>query len=499
MVHLIGMLPIRKVSPDRVALTSYYSKTFVSRSTKRVNNYALWIQNHITEMGLNSSTIAVTELHPAKVFDNHFKCPRLYSALAMAFTNFTLNFPNKKDPRFTDSYQLSFDHTQRKENFGEDVLKTFEVEGSVVIGKNNANSFMVMDKNNFLYSTKEGNLTELGTLEELLGIDTEKVKVPTDFAELKVMSKLVPVGIVLAYEIGLTNLLNQLKIKPREDFSTGRKARIDIATEFAIEFEDVTLIFDKSDQFALMLFGGFVDYQKSISQYSIHEFDKQGVYFNILESNGISVRYLREINLLFQMFVDPITKDLLVEMKEPTTFHGLLLRSCELLLSDDHPDEFDPAFMRIKGYERMAGAVYGEIVASVRAHNALSGKARQQIDFNPNSVWKTISQDRAVALVSDINPIQALKETEAVTYNGTGGRSAISMTRNARVYHRNDMGTISESTVDSSDVALNIYTSADPIFTSLRGMSNRYDSSKTGAASLLSTSALMSPCADMDD
>jgi len=248
-----------------------------------------------------------------------------------------------------------------------------------------------------------------------------------------------------------------------------------------------------------MILSGFNEYHKAIRNYGVYDFDKPGVYLNILETNGASARYLREIDLLYQMFVDPITKDLLIEMKEPTTFHGLLIRSCELLLTDQHPDELDPEFMRIKGYERMAGVVYNEIVRAIRGHNGRAGKDTKQIELNPYAVWMSLRQDPAVTIVNDINPIQNLKETEAVTYSGSGGRNSRSMTKSTRIYHKNDMGTMSESTVDSSDVAINTFTSADPQFTSLRGMSKRYEIGKTGATALLSTSALMAPCSDTDD
>jgi hypothetical protein len=99
----------------------------------------------------------------------------------------------------------------------------------------------------------------------------------------------------------------------------------------------------------------------------------------------------------------------------------------------------------------------------------------------------------------DINPIQNLKEKEAVTYNGVGGRNSRTMTKHTRAYHVNDMGTISGDTVDSSDVAINTYTSADPQFTSLRGISRRFDMEKMGATPLLSTSALISVGSDHDD
>lgn len=493
-----GDLPLRKINASIVALTSYYGKTFVSRSDKRVNDRGVWLRNNIMAMGLDNTNTVVTNMHPGEVFDNLFVCPRLYSTLAMGFRSFNLSpmqLPNV-EIKGRAEFELTFDHTQREKIFSPELIKEYEKNGSILVGKSaNGALVLVMDKDDTFYVGKDGRLMDIGTIDQLLGLDASRS--PVEFAELAVLGKDVPVGVVLAYELGLSPLMRLLKVQPRR-VPVGTRVNLD-EDEYSLVFADETLVFSKDDRLASMVLAGFNEYHRALRQFSVDEFDKHGVYLNVLEAGGLSVRYLRELDLMNQMFVDPITRDLLVEMKEPTDFRGLLMRSCELLLTDSHPDELDPAFQRIKGYERIAGAVYSNMVQTVRAHNGRAGKSRQPLDLNPFAVWKTLAQDPAVALVSDINPIQNLKEQEAVTYSGVGGRSSRSMTKHTRAYHKNDMGTISELTVDSSDVAINTYTSADPQFTSLRGMSRRYEIGKTGATALLSTSALISPGADRDD
>lgn len=491
----MGVLPIRKIGPDRVALTSYYGKSFVSRSSKKVNDYGQWLRQQVMVKGLSAEDTTITELQPADVFDNTFAAPKVYSTLAMGFRAFTLTPPASPGSNQRVRYQLSFDHTQRKALYGEEALRTYEKKGAIVMGKTPAGQFVVLDRVGTVYLGSQGQLLDVGSIEAFLGVDASKA--PVDFAELKVLGRSVPLGVVLGYELGLERLMKLLDVTPRR-VPAGQRTNLDQG-EYALVFSDETLVFSKDDHLASMVLAGFNEYHRAIRVFAVHEFDKPGVYLNILESQGPSARYLREIDRLYQLFVDPITRDLLVEMKEPTDFRGLLMRSCEMLLVDSHPDELDPAYMRIKGYERMAGAVYSELVRAVRAHSGRAGKSRAPIDLNPYAVWKTISQDPAIALVSDINPIENLKQMEAVTYSGVGGRGSRSMTKHTRAYHPNDMGTISESTVDSSDVAINTFTSADPQFTSLRGISKRYQIGKTGASALLSTSALISVGSDRDD
>ncbi len=480
-----GELPIAKTSPSKVALTSYYGKTFVTRSDKRVNDYSNWLQDQIMKKGIDNSDNSVINLYPADVFDNTLNTPRIYSTLAMKFKGFTSN-----------GFNFIFDYNSRTEIFTEEQIKNYETNGSVLIGYNSTDEVIFIDKNNAIYKTNgKSDPIPLGTIESFIGLSTQEA--PVDFSQVKIYGKNIPVGIILAYKYGLENLLTALKANSRR-VAAGQRLNLQ-EHEYSIAFSDETLILSKDDTLATMILAGFNEYHKAIKQYSILTFDKPNVYLNILESNGISARYLREIDLMDNLFVDPITKDLLVEMNEPTSFRGLLIRSSELLLNDHHLDALDMKQMRIKGYERFAGAVYAELINSIREHKSKSSKASSPIEMNPHSVWMRITSDPSINQVSDINPIENLKQQEAVTYSGVGGRMGRSMTKSSRAYHRNDMGVISEATSDSSDVAINTYTSADPQFRSLRGTTKDYIIGKTGPTALLSTSALLSVGSNNDD
>lgn len=363
-----------------------------------------------------------------------------------------------------------------------------------IIGTTKDNAILLVDTNEMIYKYINTQLTEVGTIESIIGLDP--FKAPVEHSEIKIFGKYIPVGVVLAYQLGLNNLINILRANPRR-VPTGQRVNLQ-DFEYQLVFSDETLIFNKDNKLATMLLSGFNEYHRSIKNYQAHTFDKAGVYLNIIQSTGITVKYLREIDLLDKLFIDPITKTLLESMNEPTTFKGLLFRSSELLLSERHPDLLDMQYMRIKGYERIAGAVYTEMVQSIRAQKSKTGRMNQKIDLHPYAVWQRITADPSNNMVVDINPLQNLKEIEAITFGGVGGRISRSMTKSTREYHENDKGIISESTVDSGDVAINTFSSANPIFNSLLGTVDTYNNS-TGNASLLSSSALLSVAATNDD
>lgn len=484
-------LPIRKIRPDTVALTSYYGKLFVARSSKRANNSMDWIARQLLSLGQSGESNLIKRVAPANVFDNSFKAPKIYSGLAQHFKSLNIG-----------DYNFNFDWTERKHfltNVSEDIVESqvAKIEGDKyrICGNTTKGDLLLVDYNDQFYILQMNKLVPIGDIYSICLLD--QTKAPVDFAEIKVFTRVIPVGILLAYMLGFTNLIKYLGEEPR--IFDVRK-RIDLKSdEYIIPFKDKKYVFSRKNVKASLILGGFNEYDRTLKNYYVESFDKPNVYLNVLESNGVNARFLREVELLDQLFVDPITRDILIEMHEPTTFKGLIVRSCEMLVNDMHPDSQDMRFMRIKGYERFAGAIYKELILSIREFKARNIRGKSQISLNPYAVWRNITQDSSAEMVKDINPIENLKQVEAVTYVGEGGRSKDAMTKASRAYHPNDFGTISEATVDSSDVGINTFLSANPLFSSLRGLTKQFDESQHGYASVLSTSALISPGADHDD
>ena len=475
-------LPIRKINSTRVALSSYYGKTFVLRSEKKSNNYALWLHNQISLKSFEIDS-GVTDLHPSDVFDSEFVAPKAYSSIAQYLKSFKYK-----------GFDLTFDHSERVNMFSKEDLSRYEKNGSLLFGISTNDKLLVLDRNSIVYEIESGQMQPKGSIEDFLSINT--LNAPIEYAEARIFSKNIPVGVVLGYKLGLSNLIEMLNPEMRR-VPVGQRLNLQ-AHEYPIVFSDETLVLSKDDTVATMILAGFQVFEKTTKNYSVHTFDKTGVYLKLLEQVNLSVRYLKEIDLLDEMFVDPITEGILKEMGEPISYRGLLVRSCEMLMTDYHRNPLDMQEMRIKGYERMAGAVYTEIVVALREHRSKPNKKLATIDLNPYAVWKRITQDPSVLQVNDLNPIQNLKEIEAVTYGGTGGRSSRAMVKNTRAYHVNDVGIISEATRDSSDVAISTSLVADPKFTSLRGFTKQTKLQDIKPTSLVSTTALLSIAGDQD-
>lgn len=472
-----GDYPIHKVKPDEVSLTSYYSKIFVRRAERRTFNYEEWLANEIRTRGIDPDDTSIVGMELGNVYARKYKGSRVYSALSKHFISFVSN-----------EWQFRFNYTEMNTFFGNDIPK-----GYTAIAKSSQTQALLLLNDNselFVYNPATKEQHEYGSIESVLRLNAAKA--PIDMAEVGLFGKNLPLGMLLAYQIGLGNLLETVKAKYRT-VKRGSQLKLN-DFEFAVRFEDESLIFDKRQKVVALLMSGFNRFHRDIKTYPRLTFDKKDVYGAVFDNNDISSRRLKECEILFPLWVDPMTKDILLERKMPTDLFSLFLEATKLLTNDEYPEPLE----RDKGYERFAGFVYQELIKSLRGYQSKPNSANAEVTINPYSVYMNILQDQTVSPSDDSNPYQALKDNEVIVYRGAGGRTSRSMTNDSRTFTERSMGVVSEATVDNGDVGTIAYTSADPNYTSLRGTTSELENLNE-TAKILSTSTLMAPAATKDD
>lgn len=485
----VGDIPIRKVNPTTVALTSYYNKTFIRRSELATDNYDRWINRSLVNLSMtkdpSNDKFIVENLQLGEKDLSEFHLPRAYSLLARQFDGFDYK-----------GYKFYFNYTNRLAYAEANKLEVEKLEGKnyVFCGHYRKNPLFVgKDESFYLYQDNE--FKPLGSITDI--VELELNKAPVEVANISIINKNVPVGLVLAFRKGLTNLLEELKV-PYESHQRGTRIKL-AKDEFTLVFMDEVLVFNRSNYEHMLILGGIRKYHRYIKNYSRWDFDRKDVYYRILEQAGLSTSYVREIDTLFSSWLDPITLDILKEMQAPLTFEGLIYKAIELLTTDWSPSEVDGHYMRYKGYERMAGQIYSTLTRTIKNFNARQGRGEQTISLNPYEIWSNITRDPTVAVVEDSNPVQNLREQEVVTFSGEGGRSNRTLVARTRVYHKNDLGVISEATVDSGSAGAIVYMSPDANLSNIRGMTKPYDPKADGATKILSTPALLSVGSENDD
>ena len=482
-------LPIRKVNPTTVKLTTYYGKLFVNKSERKVFNLEKYLITNLQSLMIDNKIINATY---GNVFDKSIDTHPIYSYISKRFNNFVYQQNNDT------SYRCSFKYKDRASffNMTEDTITKLEetINGTLF-------AVSMDDKTKCFISRTDGTVHFLSdTIIEPLLIESFfnfESPTPIEMTEIEIFSKTVPLVILLGYYIGLNNLCRLLGVKPRKLYR-GQTANL-TPNEYTIKFADETWIFDKNHYNATLILNGFNLYKRYITEYSVHQFDKPDVYTTILRDAGVSYRVEDEFKLMERLFIDDISKSLLQQLNEPTEFIPLLIRASELLTDMRSREEINMDDMIIAGYQRIAGHVYSELVRTVRDTNNKLAAARKRFEIPPYKILQAIQKDPSVVLVDDINPIHNLKEHENVTFTGEGGRGKRSMVAHTREYDPSDLGVISEATVDNANVGVTTFLTPNNTIDTVYGTSKRLDLNTAGSANIFSTPALLGPCSDTDD
>lgn len=476
-----GDLPFVKTKPFTVALTSYYGKNFIVRNQNNSTNWAKWIQKHLSLRGNNSEDNTVTDLTYGSSFTKGVTLPRQYTAIAENIGTFKAK-----------GITWYWNYGNIADNFTEaDISKVKKMDSNaVLVGKGSKLVYMNMDNDLFAVTAKGTDL--IGSLTTY--IDPDMGTGPSEYCELNIFNKRLPLVLALSYITGLDRMLKRVGI-PYTTVPAGART-VNDPSVYRMRFKDITYVVDVRDPSHSLLMNGFNAIRKSIRRHSVATFNKRHGYTSLLSNLGLTAYHLREVELMFDMFIDPITMELLKTHDLPTTVEGLLLKANTALLNDMVPEYEE---YRIKGYERMSGMLYTELINSIRGYRSQGRSPNAELTMNPNAVLLNIVQDQSIALVEDSSPMHNIREHSVVTFAGHGGRSAVSMNKESRVFTKKDIGVISESTPDSSKVGIRSYLSANPNLTNLRGEVSRYNPDTDSPHNLLSTSAMVSTNATNDD
>lgn len=477
-------LPIRKIDFNNVALSTFYGKVFVTKASNKATDAGYWLLNQILKI-YSQPDSPVRNLVTTPPNTEGLILPTLYSLFARYIKSFKL-----------DNVQFSFDYVNRIKLFSKMTKEDLEKveKGGYFIVANDKGFPIVMDMKNNFYKFN-GKLEPYPSLLDRLGITINDF--PMEFTSVKIYKKNIPTVIFLSFYLGLEKLLKILDVKYTIEPATKKPQLED--DYYNIKFKDVQLIIKRDYGRNDLIIGGLrylKDILKTIDIKVMNNRNDFAVVFSKLE---LSVSYINEIKLMENMYVDPISLSILKQMKEPTNFKGLLIRSTELLTDDNYKNPNSIDGMSIKGYERIPGMMYKELITALKEYENKTYFSKSKLTVNPYAIMNKLNEDSTTTLIDDLNPMATLKQEEDVTFLGMNGRTKETLARGTRVFNTNEVGIISEATRDSGDVGISAYLSADPLLTNTRGMVGEYDPSKDHPVNIYSTSAMLCPFILSDD
>lgn len=235
-----------------------------------------------------------------------------------------------------------------------------------------------------------------------------------------------------------------------------------------------------------------------LTGYELSSFEDKEVYYQILMDMGKSINYLKGIDSFFDLFIDPITYNVLREMDEPTTPEGLLIRSAQLLSTKDYRPAASSYNYRIRGYEQFNAILYNEMARACHAWQVNKSRSNS-FTVNPNAVYLKIVTNSAVQSTDLANPIQDIKLSAALTFAGTGGRDAESFVIEDRRFVADDIGIMAMDTSDNQKVGMNSQLPVNAQIQNTNGALRITDGDGLNPADAFSLTSLLFPFSTHDD
>ena len=246
-----------------------------------------------------------------------------------------------------------------------------------------------------------------------------------------------------------------------------------------------------------LLFGGLTIYD--LSQVSIEDMDEKDVYYELLSQKRISTNLIKGINALFDLFIDPITRDVLREMHEPTDLRDLLIRAVTMLTTSEHKEEASASNFRFRGVEQMTGIVYNEMARAFATYKNKGRGSTNKFSIKEYQVKQRIAKEQLTENVSVINPLHDIKTYSKFSNAGSGGRSNDTFMITDRQFTEDQIGIVSEATVDNGKTGMNASLPANPVIVNSRGMVQSLSVDQLEPENILSVTSLLYPAATNDD
>lgn len=479
MIKQMVNIPICKVSEYRVNLLSNYNKTIVERIQSKTYGFTDVLIDYLTQ-ARNEGLLELT--YASVKINSTIKIPYEYSLIMNNFSHVFI-----KNESFTFDYNSRFSGIPPKKL--ED-LKELENKYGVFFGVGE-DYYYFCNLHNVIYLVNKKTLEKeyetrfISLINKLIDQKIKLPKIKAEYAQIKILDKNFPLVLMLAYHMGLQNLLDYFNfdyvILPK-----GKRNPNSSMYDIKIPFNDCTLIFNRYPLQYSLIFSGLCRFKTS--EIDFLDMGSQDAYYRLLMAQNTSINYLKGITNFFDLFMDPITKEVLRAMNEPTNVTDLLIRAVEMVSTTEHYPSNSMHHHRIRGYERFPSIVYNELSRALSSYKNASGGKNNKFSINPDAVFLNIIQDSTILNNDTINPIYEERMKSQVTFSGKGGRTSRAFVKKDRALSVDAIGIASEATPDNGKVGMTFTTTFNPRILDLRGRIEPNDNNETPLSSAESLS-----------
>ena len=264
---------------------------------------------------------------------------------------------------------------------------------------------------------------------------------------------------------GLSKLINTEKIPVQ--FS---EKKIPGDPRVSIKFKDGYLYYFDTNTAASLLLNGLA-YMRS-EDFNYGDFDSEKPYIDYFYEITKSRNVFKGHTAFKELFIDKITEEVLRDLGLPTEFLELFLYSNSLLSDNTFKSETDLSNYRIRGFENISVLLYKSIASQYRLYKQ-SSTGTGRLSIQQDQIFVALHKSFILENFDTTNPVNELKSKSIITFKGPGGiNNNRVFTLEKRSYDKSAIGTIAISSVDNGSVGITKQLTLNPNITSTRGYIN---------------------------
>lgn len=466
----ITFLPIVKLGPDKVQVTTNYNKVFIERFGRKRSEKLDYLKKLFTTVNLNAhkNSNAKTDIK----LGNSLKINSKYITsieyndiseylLELNIADYHLLFNqdeiklklDPKDINYLEKFAVKANINKKKyfiigydKNYNTIVSDLDSKE--VYLFKNNSYELLSKSLSTFLLTLIEENFDK-NAIDKVVSSKI-KTSAKLTYSRIEINNKIIPLAVLIAYEIGLLNLLERYNIK--YEFSEKNKS-ININDDIAkMKFKDGYLYYDTSKMRNTILLSGLN--VMDTEEINFADMNTVDPYLDLYESLYHSRNAAKGFHNTMTLLMDPITKEVLQELKLPDNTIDLFLYANTLLEDLSYHEESDCSQMRIRCAEQIPAMLYKVLADSFKAYkDSRSARVPQKISVPEDFLIKKLNELKSFDAYSSLNPTLEMERLGNASMKGVTGRNSDdSYTKSVRKFNDNMTGLIAISSPIGSKI-----------------------------------------------
>lgn len=448
-------LPVIKVNPNRVIITSNYNKAFVERQGTILNRRTAVVNTLIDKYSSEFKNFKVSLGNNIKE-NSDFITTMEYDEMAKRFNSMrigqtTFYFNQKKIRDIIKSKKIPFDDKPNILPIA--IEKNIDV---LTVEIKKTNSVSICD---YIQSSMVEYAVHPDIKTMISSINTPKRLM---FSTVMYQSKKIALIGFLGCLFGLTKILDTLDADVQ---FVDKKIPGDL--RLFIKFKNGYLYYNEYPMEVSNLLNGLVDLHAE--DYNLSEFNTILPYNDRFYDKFHSRHVLKGFTDAKDLFIDGITLQVLKDLKLPTNFLEVFLYANELLADNEHQEESYIGNYRFRKHEMIAAYLY-EAMAKQYAIIRKKTQLKDTMSIPIDEVIRLINTSTIVENYDDISPINELKSKNNVTFKGPMGVKGDREVRlSKRGYDPSARGILGISSTDSQSVGVTKQISLDSRLLSNRG------------------------------